>query len=360
VRTQRMASVCKGQPLSVGLDVHLKQWTVTVRGADTELAHFVAPPDAAQLAAHLRRRYPGAVYRSAYEAGFSGFWIHRELEKQGIANLVVHSPDVPTTHKERHAKEDRRDSRKLARELESDNLTGVFIPTPAQEHLRSLCRARRRLAGDGRRLKCRIKALFHLAGIGLPENCEIKHWSRRFLAHLETFANSNEPWSRCLRLWLDVLGDQRRQLSQATRTLRAGVRRDGDPELVRLLATLPGIAWIAAVTLATELIDIRRFRSLDHLAAFVGLVPATHSSGDTEVTAGLTTRANPVVRHVIIEAAWIAVRTDPELSQDFVRLCRRMRRTQAIVRIARKLLNRIACVWRNRRAYRPGVISQEP
>jgi len=293
----------EGQPLCIGLDVHLKSWTVTIRGAGTELAHFNAPPDAGALATHLRRRYPGAAYRSVYEAGFCGFAPHRALEQQGIHNLVVHSPDVPTTHKEKLAKEDHRDSRKLARELENSNLGGIYIPNPAHEHLRALCRARHRLAADGRRLKCRIRALFHTAGISLPPNEVLKHWSRRFITHIETFARGNEPWVLSLRTWLDALNDHRRQMTVLTRRLRACVRRDGDPETVRLLTSIPGIASISATTLVCELIDMDRFHSTDQLASLVGLVPNTHSSGDSDVPRGLTGRANPFLRHLLIEAA---------------------------------------------------------
>ena len=66
---------------------------------------------------------------------------------------------------------------------------------------------------------------------------------------------------------------------------------------------------------------------------------------------GLTRRANAFLRHLIVEAAWIAVRKDPDLLSCYLRLGRRMRKTKAIIRISRKLLNRIRCVWIRRTPY---------
>jgi transposase len=45
---------------------------------------------------HLWKHYPGASYHSVYEAGFCGFWIHRELQAHGVHNIVVNPADVPT------------------------------------------------------------------------------------------------------------------------------------------------------------------------------------------------------------------------------------------------------------------------
>ena len=53
----------------------------------------------------------------------------------------------------------------------------------------------------------------------------------------------------------------------------------------------------------------------------------------------------------MIEASWIAVRKDPEMMAVYGRLCRRMLKTKAIIRIARKLLNRIKAVLETGQPY---------
>lgn len=91
----------KGQRFFIGIDVHRKNWTVTIRTRDVELQTFVMNPSPDELAQHLQRRYPGGTYHSAYEAGFCGFWIHRKLKDIGIPNIVVNAADIPTKRKER-------------------------------------------------------------------------------------------------------------------------------------------------------------------------------------------------------------------------------------------------------------------
>jgi transposase len=108
--------------------------------------------------------------------------------------------------------------------------------------------------------------------------------------------------------------------------------------------------------LLTELCDLARFRNLDHLASYVGLIPDIHDSGETEYTGGLTFRRNAQLRDVLIEAAWTAARLDPVLLLAFNEYCRRMKKTKAIVKIARRLLNRIRYVLKNQVDYVPGVI----
>jgi predicted esterase YcpF (UPF0227 family) len=86
-------------------------------------------PNPQKLMQHLKKNYPNAYYHSTYEAGFCGFWAHRALCKLGINNIVVNPADVPTTHKEKTQKRDKRDSRKLARELADGSLEAIYIPT---------------------------------------------------------------------------------------------------------------------------------------------------------------------------------------------------------------------------------------
>ena len=92
------------------------------------------------------------------------------------------------------------------------------------------------------------------------------------------------------------------------------------------------------MVLLTEIIDINRFKSLDHLASYVGLIPGEDSSGEQERTTGISRRRNAHLRTLLIECSWVAVRKDPALIMSFNQLMKRMPKNRAIVRIARKLL----------------------
>ncbi len=110
--------------------------------------------------------------------------------------------------------------------------------------------------------------------------------------------------------------------------------------------------------LLLELVDINRFKSLDKLASFVGIVPNEDSSGDDDDVnmTEITPRSHHYLRSILIECAWVAVRKDPALTMCYNELTKRMSGQKAIIRIARKLLNRIRYVLKNNQPYVTAVI----
>ena len=121
--------------------------------------------------------------------------------------------------------------------------------------------------------------------------------------------------------------------------------------------SVPGIGFVIAMTLYTEIITIGRFNRFDALASFVGLVPSVSGSGEQEWDNGMTPRSSSFLRYLLIEAAWVAIREDPALTLAFTELCRRMKKQEAIVRIAKKLLRRIHSVWKNQKEYVLAVVA---
>jgi transposase len=287
-----------------------------------------------------------------YEAGFCGFWIHQQLSELGITNIVVHAPDIPTSDKERKGKNDRRDARKLSRELEHGSLTGIYVPGDQQQHLRSLCRLRERHIRNLTRVKNRIKGHLHFYGIVPPAHQEMRHWSGKFVTWLKTVEFASPPATDYLQLCLTELEEHRRRLVEIMRLLRKYCRQKEHKESIRCLMSVPGVGFVLAVTLYTELMTMERFDTLDQLAAYVGLVPSITSSDEHEVNHGLTGRHNAYLRYLLVEAAWVALRKDTRLLQAFSRLTTRMNKQKAIIRIAKKLLNRIRAVWKQQTVYR--------
>jgi transposase len=301
----------------------------------------------------LKRNYPGGTYHSVYEAGFCGFSIHRQLIRLGIDNIVINPADVPTKNKERRRKTDKVDSRKLARELESGSLEAIYIPTLKQQDLRSLCRLRKKLTDHQTRLKNRIKGLLYYRGVKLPGHRELPRWSNNFLLYLEDYASrGNNPGMDCLRISLDELRQQRSRILKCIRLLRKYTA--GDP-VVQNLLSIPGIGFTTAVTLYSEIMDMRRFHTLNEVCAYVGLVPDCHSSGENEYTGEMTSLGNRYLRFILTEAVWIAVRKDPAMLQSFSEMCKTKKKHKAIIKIARKLLNRIRFVWNNQTNYQCSI-----
>lgn len=105
------------------------------------------------------------------------------------------------------------------------------------------------------------------------------------------------------------------------------------------------------MSLYTEIADMKRFNNQEQLASFVGLVPSTRSSDETIYNNGISFRRNKFLRPIMVEAAWTAVKNDPAMTLKYRELTKRMKPQDAIIRIARKLLQRIRHVWLNQEDY---------
>lgn len=349
----------KGQNIFVGIDVHLKSWTVTI--LTETLAHktFTQPPCAQTLYTYLNGQFPGGNYHSVYEAGFSGFWTHYQLKEMGINNIVVNPADVPTSQKEQLQKDDPRDSRKLARSLRGGELTGIYVPDPCSLQDRSLIRMRATLVKDMTRFKQRIKSFLYFYGVPFPPQFEKSdsHWSKRFMKWLTREVSlGHDSGNETLKILVREAEQQRILLLDVLRKIRLLSQSDKYVKNVALLRTIPGIGLITAITFLTETENIERFENTDHLAGFVGLVPNYHSSGDKTGNGEMTFRGQSGLKKSLIESAWIAARYDPALTMSYLGLIKRMEANKAIVRIARKVLNRIYFVLKNKQQYVQGVV----
>ncbi len=347
-----------GQKVYTGIDVHLKSWKVTIMINDQEHKTFSQDPSAEVLSNYLRKNFPNAAYFSAYEAGFCGFSAHRELESFGIRNIVVNPADIPTTDKEKRQKEDKRDSRKIAKSLKNSELVGIYVPSKDMEELRGLVRYRKTLVKEISRHKNRIKSFLYFNGINITLELDgpSKHWSGRFTQWLKKVELSTIHGKMVLEDTLDTANLLRKKLLKVNRHLRQVTREGEYVAKLKLLQSIPGIGIITAITLLTEMEDILRFKNLDQLCSFVGLVPSTNSSGEKENVGRITRRSNRFLRSIIVEAAWMASRKDPSLIYSFGLLRKRMEPNEAIIRIAKKLLNRIRYVMKNEIEYVHSVL----
>src|SRR5688572_25634826 len=173
-----------GQNIYAGFDVHLKNWSVTVMTEKLIQRTFSLDPKPELLFKYLKRNFPGGTYHTAYEAGFCGYWIHNQLKLLGVNSMVVNPADIPTTDKEKVQKEDKRDSKKIARSLRNGDLKPIHVPSLKTLEDRSLVRTRSTLVLDLVRNKNRIKSFLHFHGIEIPASFS-KSWSKPFVNWLD-------------------------------------------------------------------------------------------------------------------------------------------------------------------------------
>ena len=333
----------KVQVIHIGIDVHKSSWRVTEMRDGVALKTYSASPSAAELGARLRREYPGAEYRSVYEAGFSGFEAHRTLCRLGVQNIVINPADVPTSGKEREKKNDNIDSRKLARELENGSLEPIYIPTQENLKLRNLKRREDQLVQNLTRIKNRIKGHLNFNGI------KFISWAGGSLKIMEEEAQKHEDYT--LLSMFRELRFLREEKLRVIRDERECLKKLKREQIQENIQSVPGIGFRTAVALQAELWDMKRFKTDDHLNSYVGLAPHTFGSGE-DVIVKCGNRKKKQLHYLMVEAAWRAVRHNLEYKARYGALVGRgMNSKKAIVVIARKLMQTIRAVWLQDRTF---------
>lgn len=342
-----------GETIFVGIDTHKNTWKVALYHNDIALKTFSQAPNVDLLVNYLKKNYPEATFKCAYEAGFCGFWIQKSLQKNGIDCIVVNPADVPTSHKDKEFKSDPRDCRKIARSLMNNLLESIYIPTDEGLECRHVVRLFHDMSKNYTRYKNKVKAILNFYGIEYPYEftSPVKHWTLDFYNWLKRVHLYSESGNWTLQFYVQECLKAKEVKKQATRKIRELSRSERYKELVELLRTVPGIGLINSMKILTEIEDINRFKNLDTLCSYIGLIPSTSSSGEKEHIGGITKRGNKMLKGAIIESAWAAIQVDSTLLHSYLQLKKRMEGNKAIIRIARKLVSRIRYVLKNKMPY---------
>jgi transposase len=334
----------------IGMDVHKKSWKIHFICDGVEYKPIMTNSTPTELIKFLQRNFPNGNYHSAYEAGYSGYWIHESLEKEGIKSMIVHPPDIPVSQRDLEQKTDKRDSRKLARMLSAGQLEGIYTPDKEVQEYRQFMRFRQRLVRDRTRLKNRIKGVLSFIGVNI-EDKEIKNWTKKYIAKLRKieFKTVSGKYS------FDILIGQYETLAslikQYDKRIRELSKADKYKEDVELLRTMPGIDTLSAMILLTEIVEINRFTELEDLVSYFGLLPTEHSSGERQRNGRMSKRGNKFLKYIITEISWTAISKDPELARSYMEYKKRMPPQKAIIKIGRKVLSRIRHILEKREKY---------
>lgn len=218
----------------------------------------------------------------------------------GIPCEVVAPALTPRKPGER-IKTDRRDARKLVRLYRAGELTPIRVPTPDEEAVRDLVRAREDVRKDLTAARHRLSKFLLRHGRCYRQG---RKWTDRFWRWLRT-QTFDRPAERVTfehyALQVLHLGER---LAALEREIAAVADTEPYRPAVRRLACLRGLATLSAMTLLAEIQDFRRFEHPRRRIGFVGLVPSEHSSGAKERRGGITKTGNTHARRILVEAAW--------------------------------------------------------
>lgn len=328
--------------LFIGLDVHKKSWSVTIQEGQAVLKRFSMEAHTDTLIAYVQKYYPDYEIECCYESCCLGYHIYRNLSKAGWDVVVVNPGDIPRINKQNSSKTDKIDSRYLCQQLASGHLKGIYVPDEKQEQFRSLFRRRADLVKSIRRIKNHIKAMLLYYGITLPEHYDNINWSRAMIGWIEKLKWLYPSAAATMQSRLEEYGFLKKQYLHICNELRGYARKHYKKEYY-LLRSVPGVGPVIAVGMLAEVGDLRRFKGIDRLSSYIGLVPSLYSSGIKSYTKGITARSKHLLRSYLIEGAWIAAKKDCELMQ-YYQERKRCDHKKLIIKIASKTLSRMYSV----------------
>ena len=227
-----------------------------------------------------------------YEAGPCGYALQRRRQRDRVRCQVIAPALVPRKPGER-VKTARRDARKLAELHRAGLLTEVCPPTPAEEAVRDLCRARDDAREDLQRSRHRLGKLLLRRGLHYAG----RNWTRGHRQWIDSLTWEHEAERHVVEDYLLAIAHLEARLAEVAET-------DTYREPVGWLRCFRGIDTLSAMLILAELHDFRRFQSAPALMAYLGLVPGEDSSGEKHRRGRITKTGNTLVRRVLTEAAW--------------------------------------------------------
>jgi len=286
----------------VGMDVHADSIQVAVyRGNETSICEeYENPTDAKSKARLLKklRQLPGEA-RCVYEAGPCGYELHRYLTGNKIRCEVTAPALIPRKAGDR-VKTDRRDARNLGRLYRSGELTMIHVPEQEQEAVRDLVRAREDAVQDVLRKRHHLGKFLLRYGY----RYQGKRWTQAHMNWIKAIRLDIAPLQTVMDEYMLVLQQAEEQLKRLTVALEELAKMPKHQKMVGALMTLRGVKTVTAMTVISEIGDMRRFSKASEFMAAIGLVPSEYSNGGRTHRGSITKTGNMHVRRVLVEAVW--------------------------------------------------------
>ncbi len=282
----------------------------------------------------------------AYEASGLGFGLADLLVEEGIECHVLSPSLLPTTPKSAKLKTDAKDAQMIFEHLRGHVLAGnklavVWTPSQRLRDDRELVRARIDAGDELTRVKLKILSMLKRRGIVKPTWYASK-WTKRFVNWLreEVLAGSDSVVAAVFEKLIDryeLFQKEQVKLDKAIRALSQQARYKHPHAALR---KIPGVGLLVAMTFLTEMGDLTRFHNRREVAAYLGLCPSSHESGEANNRKGRITRQGPSrLRKMLCQAAWVSVRDCSQAQATYHKIKQNQskRTKKALVALMRKL-----------------------
>jgi transposase len=330
----------------VALDIH--KYYCVIAGVDREGRVLLQPVrvEHADLEEWLKKKLLSSDH-VVIESTTNAWHVYDLLEPLAKRVAVANPIKVKQIARAR-VKTDVRDTLILARLLAANLVPTVWVPPMHVRQMRQLLSQRRQWVETHTQILNRMHSVAHRHHLkherGKRFNEKNTGWQKdKRLSKMEQFQLSLEMENKT------YIEKQIERISQEVRKL---CHQKPWADDMTCLMQLPGFGVITAMTVLAAIGEIERFETPKHLASYSGLTPGLEQSGTKYRTKGITKEGRRELRWALVEAAQMAVKSDPVLKMRFEALQKRMHRNQAIVAIARHLLEVVWYVLARRQPYR--------
>jgi transposase len=289
-----------------------------------------------------------------FEVGTQAGWLCDMLRAMGLEFKVANVNHSAWKWTNNQNKSDKTDAHRLAMMYHHGFFPEVYIPEKPVRQKRSLIYYRQKIVNRMTQAKNSIRALMTTVAIDLPagKGC----WTKRHRSQLEQLAlpfdNIDDPCD----LWRGQLHRELQQLDVLQRCLDKTTTKldelNEQKRSVKLLETIPGVGPRTAEAIVAVIDDPHRFKNCRQVCNYVGFTPRRYQSGQMDRTGRISKRGNPLLRALLVQASWIALRFD--WAKDIYKRVSRgsaKRRKIAIIAVARHMLMRCWAMLRDNKAW---------
>jgi transposase len=319
----------------VGLDVHkLTIYAAVLPSNAPQVTERIQIPNTPEAVAKLVERLARqGVLSFVYEAGPTGYALHRQLTAMGHACAVIAPAFTPRSPGDQ-VKTDRRDAEKLAHFHRSGDLRPIYIPTREQEAARDLVRAREDLLGDRTRARQRVSSFLLRQSRVWGQTT----WKKGYWVWLKAQRFETPALHTAFDAYVRAVEELEEHLRDMDRRLLDLAEQEPYKTRVKYLRAFKGIDALSALTILVETPLFERFDRARGFMSYTGLVCRERSSGARQWRGAVTKAGNAHIRRVLVEAAW-GYRHRSRMSRALT--ARRTGCPQPVLHIARKAENRL-------------------
>jgi transposase len=333
----------------IGLDIHKKTISYCVKKVDGTVVQ--QGKIAAERKALLKwmEGLPGP-WLGAMEATMFTGWVYDFLKSHAVELKVAH-PEMLKAITAAKKKNDA-DAEKIADLLRVNLLPECYMLSEEIRELRRILRYRNMIVRTATKMKNKISGL--LMETGTPYNKNKLHGKKYFgnlLERVEDVPDSVKDMLKLSRSSLEMFEAVQKKL---VNTLQ---KDDLIRERVQRLMSIKGVGEVMALTWALEIGEPARFHSARQAISYCGLCSAQRESAGKEQRGPISKKRNKHLQTVLIEAAKLAPRWNPQLAALHEKELIRGNRNRATLAVARKLVEYMLAVERQQKDFVPSELA---